>query len=490
MSTYSYHNFMFPFQWRIEGYENNIFSEQINLKNIDYSHSSNWERTFITPTAENEADDLYNERNYFYEFVHDALYDNGNNNSLIWHCERKEPQHGDVFYTIESKDKTYELKVSAINLNLYSTGVGVLTFYLYNEKYPEPYDVLKINQIGRRIFPPYIFSVEDRKIISKSIEIKGLHGNETGYREDFSGYTNQTKSNTPASFIINMIKEAATNITLKPVIDDRMFVQCWYKNDEWTKEYKSEKYHQFLSKGHWYEFVYIDDFDDPTCQNVGMRKKLMKESTYERWQNYGSLYGITRYSMVLLTNKDCPSYLTDYFETIYARMAELILVQKASVLRFSSEVTNISNLEEKKGFSEKVSSLYKEYIRFVNQIHFREISAQDQGIEMYKMLYDAMNLEKQVGKLDEEIEELYNYVSLREDHKQNKTISLLTWIATIAVPMTMVAGFFGMNNVDLDVQEGEQHYWYNLLSYQLLTAIIVTLLILLIILTIKNKRAK
>ena len=98
MNTYSYHNFMFPFQWRIEGYENKIFSEQINLKNIDYSHSSNWERTFITPTAEKEADDLYNERNYFYEFVHDALYDNGKGNSLIWHCERKEPQHGEVYY--------------------------------------------------------------------------------------------------------------------------------------------------------------------------------------------------------------------------------------------------------------------------------------------------------------------------------------------------------------------------------------------------------
>lgn len=485
MNTYSYHNFMFPFQWSIKGFENKIFSEQINLKNIDYAQSSNWERTFITPNVKKETDDLYNERNYFYEFVHDALYDNGNNNTLIWHCERKEPQHGDVFYTIESKDKSYELKVFAINLNLYSTGVGVLTFYLYNEKYPEPADVLKINQIGRRVFPPYIYSVEDRKIISKSIEIKGLHGNETGYREDFSSYTNQTKSNTPASFIINMIQEAATNISLKPVIDDRMFVQCWYKNDEWTNEFK-QHYHHFLSKGHWYEFVYIDEFGDPTCQNVGMRKKLMKESTYERWQNYGSLYGITRYSMVLLTNKDCPSYLTDYFETIYARMAELILVQKASVLRFSSEVTNISNMEEKKGFSEKVSSLYKEYIRFVNQIHFREISAQDQGIEMYKMLYDAMNLEKQVGKLDEEIEELYNYVSLREDHKQNSTISLLTWIATIAVPMTMVAGFFGMNNKELGVDD----VIYNSFLFQILVAIIVTVIIIFIILTIKNKRTK
>ena len=343
------------------------------------------------------------------------------------------------------------------------------------------------------MFPPYIKGVKDRKIIANSIEIIGLHGRPTEYSEDFSGYTNQTKSNTPAAFIVSMIQEAATNIKLSPVIDDRMFVQCWYKNDEWTEKYKREKYHQFLSERDWYAFVHIDEINQLTCHNDNMIRRLIKESTYNRWQEAGSLYGITKYSFMLLTDNkdDNRASLTNYFEPIYARMSELILVQKASVLRFSSEVTNISNMEEKKGFSEKVSSLYKEYIRFVNQIHFREISAQDQGIDMYKMLYDAMNLEKQVDKLDEEIEELYNYVSLREDHKQNSTISLLTWIATIAVPMTMVAGFFGMNNVGLDVdEEKEPILWYNTFSNQVLAAIIVTFIIIIIILTIKNRKPK
>ena len=485
MNRYSYHNFMFPFQWEIEGYGNKPFSDQINLRNIEFSQGSNWER-IIVPTVENEVDDLYNERNYFYEFVHDALYDTGKSNTLIWHCERKEPQHSDVFYAIESGDKLYELKVDAINLNLYSTGVGVLTFYLYNEKYPDPADVLKINQVGRRVFPPYINSVKDRIEIAKSIEIKGLHSCETGYREDFSRYTNKTKCNKPASFIENMILEAATNIQLKPVIDDRMFVQCWYKNDEWTNEFNGKEGYP----SHWYEFVFVDNLGNPTCQNKDMKKSLLKEATYERWQNYGSLYGISRYSMVLLTNNDCPNYLLTYFESMYARMAELILVQKASVLRFSGEVTNISNIDNKKGFGEKASSLYKEYIRFVNQIHFREVSAQDQGIELYQKLYNTMNLGEQVKKLDEEIEELYNYVSLSEDRENNSTISLLTWIATIAVPMTMVAGFFGMNNVDLDVKDEEPILWYNQIGYQILTAIIITLIIFIIILTLKNRKKK
>lgn len=486
MNPISYHNFMFPFQWWIRNYSNEVFSKQINLENIHYAVDSNWERC-LEPDNEVEADDLYNERNYFYEFVHDALYDNGNDNSLIRHFERKETKHGNVTYVISCGEKEYELKVYAINLNLYSTGVGVLSFYLYNENYPEPEDVLKINQAGRRVFPPYIGDVEKRELIAHSLEIKGLHGRVLGYREDFKGYSNKKECcYKPASFIVDMIHEVAENVDLKPVIDDRMYVQCWYKNDEWANKFSGNGYGEFLYGHNWYEFVFVDNFNGMTCQNEIMQKKLIKKATYERWQKWCSLYGISRYSMVYLTNSNCPNFLLTCFETIYARMAELILVQKASVLRFSSEVTNLSNMEVKHNFSEKVSSLYKEYIRFVNQIHFREISAQDQGIEMYQKLYEAMNLEKHVEKMDDEIEELYNYVSLKEDRDSSNTMSILTWIATIAVPMTVMAGIFGMNNRLF----GDKCGWVNCGFAQLLIVLVVTLLVFIGIKIYKNWRAK
>lgn len=485
MSIYSYHNFMFPFQWRIRDYDDRVFSEQISLNNITYVTGSNWVRN-PGPADDSEADSLYNERNYFYEFVHDALYDNGSDNSLIRHFERSETKHGKVKYVVNCGKKVFELRVGAINLNLYSTGVGVLSFYLYNESFPEPSDVLEINQAGRRVFPPFIGSVKYRGIIAHSIEIKGLNGLETGYKEDFNRYTNKTPANYLASFIVDMIHEVAENIDLKPVIDDRMFVQCWYKNDEWVQKFSGDKYEEFLEDKHWYEFIFIDDFNDTTCQNDIMRKRLIKIATYERWQRSGSLYGISRYSMVFLTNNGCPPFLLGNFETMYARMAELILVQKASVLRFSAEVTNLSNMEVKRTFSGKVSSLYKEYIRFVNQIHFREISAQDQGIEMYQILYEAMNLEKHVEKLDAEIGELYNYVVLKEDHKSNSTMSLLTWIATISVPMTVMAGIFGMNNRIF----GSADCWYNHGSVQLSIIFVTTIFVFISIFLVKNRRLK
>jgi Mg2+ and Co2+ transporter CorA len=57
-----------------------------------------------------------------------------------------------------------------------------------------------------------------------------------------------------------------------------------------------------------------------------------------------------------------------------------------------------------------------------------------------------MNLKEQVEKLDGEIEELHNYVSMREENRTNRTMSLLTWITTIFLPFTVVAGYFSMND--------------------------------------------
>lgn len=478
MSAISFHTFMFPFRWKINGLDDKPFSEQVNLENIRYALSSNWKR-ITTPTVEEEKDGLYNERNYYYDFVHPALYDDGSLHTLIRHYERLEPKHGDVTYKIvcgRDHDE-YILDVQSINLNLYATGVGVLSIYLNNNRYTEIKDVLAINQYGRRVFPPFIADAKGRNEIAHSLSFGGLNG---VYGEDFSGYSNKTPSNHPAAFIGKMVNEVAENIMMQPVIDDRMFVLCWYKNDEWAAEFDKD-YPKFISENKdWYKFLYVDSYWGLSCYNDEMRKELVEKATYERWQGLYSMYGITRYSMVYLTNTGTETeapFLFTNFETEYVRMAELVLMQRASVLRFSAEVTQISKLSGTKDFGERVSSLYREYIRFVNRFYFREISAQDQAIEIYQKLYDAMNLKEQVEKLDSEIEELHNYVSMRAESRTNRTMSLLTWITTIFLPVTVVAGYFSMNNFG-------DNPWFLLESILMICFAIVVISIVLII----NKR--
>lgn len=448
---YSYHVFYFPFKWEIKERENSLFAEQTNLDNIKWNPYSNW---LYNPEVidKKELDELYNEKNYYYEFVHPVLYDTGKENSILKHFERKEPKQRDVSYIISKRGgKTYKLKVDTINLNLYETGVGMLTFYLINERedQKEPQDILYINQYGRRIFPPFIADIEWRNEIAQYIKIEGLNGEPSLFYEDFSGYTNKRPWK-PACFINHLITDLYNGLEIRPVIDDRMYVTCWYANDNLSKKISGEFESFIYENNFWYNYLFVDR-DEPTCQNENMRKELTDDSTYYRWQRYGILFGVSRYSFVGLMNKS--SFSTDilfiHMRTIYSRMVELVLIQRASILRFSDEIASVGQLSKvkiiDKRLVERISSIYKEYIRFTNQIYFREVTSQDQGIELYKIMTDILKLQDYVDGLDKEIHELYQYVSLVDDKIRNRNAEKLNIIAAIFLPATLIAGLFGMN---------------------------------------------
>ena len=449
---YSSHTFICPFRWSIPADKNKLFSQQINLSRIEYRENSQWVRT-LDDEAEREI--VYDEKNYFFEFVHPILYDDGSEGSMIRHFERQE-LHAKmpVKYKIKHKspDKLYVLDVAGMALNLYATGVGTLIFNLHNtsEEQNTPDDILRINQYGRRFVLPFYSDRESRVETAEYLEISGLKS-EACLREDFLSIQ-PDQPNKPARFITELVEELTKNIEIAPIIDDRMFVVSWYINDELKTKY-ALKTQDSLEKdflygdNFWYRFVFVDGGSDPTCQNEKMYRELLEKHSYLRWQKWGTIYGITRYSMVMLIGAGAPEHLKTNMETEYTRMVELALVQRASVLRFSGEVSRISRLQEVSSkLSKKISVLYSEYIRFVNQIYFREITAQEQGIEIYEMLHESMNTRQQVEKLDDEVEELFNHVSLMEDRSSNKQMSYLSWVATLFIPISFVSSLYGMNN--------------------------------------------
>lgn len=472
MDYYSYHIFYFPFKWEVKGKENEIFSEQVDLDNIPISLHSMWERVQIEDSQYSqqkdtkEQEELFAERQYYYDFVHPALYDIKNvKNSIIHHYERREPKESVVEYHIKVKDKTYVLRLDALNVNLYSTGIGIMSFYLSNEKETQKDEksIRDINQFGRRIMPPHCgeFAKDGRNMLADSIQILGLHGDELRYSDSFD-YVKGVGSSLnrgfeciwqPAWFIKHLIEDLSSEMKVTPVIDDRMLVNCWYGNDDLANEIKTADKDEkipFLYSDLWYKHLFVDNGSDATCQNEEMKKRLLKESTYSRWQKYGTLYGLSRYSMVLLTDTQwfAKNVLAMHMRTIYSRMFELVIIQRASMLRFSGEVTKVSALkgDDNKVLADRIASLYKEYIRFINQIYFRSVTAQDQGIEMYEMLLRQFDSDTQIKDLDEEISELHQYVSLVNDQRRNENGEILNILATIFLPATLLTGVFGMNS--------------------------------------------
>jgi len=494
---YSFHYFLFPFRFdylnkciedKHQFYKEVSFDERVYKKIpflLEKLKENNWE---YKPFNLNETK-AYNEFVYFHDFVKDSLFnlDEIKDDISTSYFFRKKLDNLKLFLNVKKFsgfDKIYELDLISITLRIFDTGIGILAFEIENNEYERKEDILNINEYFRRIYPPFVgdnFSFEEvNKKYMANFEIK--KDKDTIYSQNLENDFKDIDSFRGVKispYILEILgKDIFTidikdekNFLIQPVIDERMFVMCWYGND--TLSYLASKYWYFKENCNekklfekiecknkeikhkklmdfWYEFLFVDA-NGKSIANKKMQKELLNKSTYLRWQEYGTLYGISRYSFVNFTTsedslkKNFAYYLVENFKGVYYQLVVLVLAVRASVLRFSDEVTAISDLEVSEDLYERVSNLYKNYLRFVNKLYFREISSQEQAIEIYEYFQKIMNLERDVKDLDNEISKLINYVYMIQEREENREMKKLTQVATILLPPSLVAGFFGMN---------------------------------------------
>jgi hypothetical protein len=466
------------------------FDERVNIKIIQEKLlNSDWEMKTIEAVDKENYCNFYAEYQYFYDNVRKAIYTYENDNKqIVYNYEyknddiEKDTWKYNIECLFESKEKKYinkkyRLDIGKIELKIYQTGIGILSFHLNNfNENTKKEDILRINEYGRRIYPAFLpVKTIQKKVLARNISIDYKKNN----GENVSLVKENFRENKDGKDIgdskINELKISATvmellgkyfksnerdlkedEIAIKPIIDDRMYVLSWYGNDLKSREV-CEDIQRYYKDEFWYKYVFIDA-GFPTCQNKDMFEGLLKEHTYLRWQNYRTLYGISRYSFVSLTSsyeqliENDAEYIVTHMKSMYYQVVCLSLAQRASILRFSNEASLIALKTDKKNVSDKVRNLYEKYIQFINCIYFREVTAQEQGIEIYKMMNKIMEIDRDINSLKEEISELHQYTTLidqneklKEEKETNRKINILTIIGTICIIPTIITGFFGMN---------------------------------------------
>lgn len=573
----SRHIFLFPFKWntrdtskttetsfsdsvRLDKFEEAIFGEEPKSVPEPDRTAFNWYREKFKLSSING----YNEFYYFYDYVREVLYDlesppasaGADNSDLIRHYElgrpegfkyviQLEPDPSPAANTADKKTtapqsveelKCVKLDIDSIQLNVFGTGVAILSFFLGNrdETQADPDTILKINALGRRLYPPF-FSLPPMKIgtsfefqsspayawealggtkkveLPQAIALEFSDGKQKNHKEDFISFSNLEDLNKQPFRLPNYISclfpkaqihscSSPGAIDLAPVLDDRMAVLCWYGGKEKVEAYaevKREKaireaeedFHKAVASNpegkhemqevaplqlmnpnnalgdFWYRFLFVDNatktvFDDQ------MGVELIQAHTYRRWLPL-TAYGVSRYSFVSLTSslavlrENNVAFLPQHVESIYYRMYELALVQRASVLRFADEITHFAHLKSAdlsssdtkyEHLTEQVTDLYQNYIRFINKIFFREVTAQEQGIELYDMIQGKLRLEKQVQDLDKELNELHTFVKLVEDRNMGKKLSTLTILGALLLIPTFVVSLLGLKPYEAAIE--------------------------------------
>ena len=326
-----------------------------------------------------------------------------------------------------------------ISIKAYDTGVAILQFSLENYKYPCSDDVLKINDFGRRIYPQFLGKGEKgidaakNKFYADRISIeadsdssgKSRHSDDSGYY-DHPFNIDLSDDQDPIQlreFISKLLGNRFKNrygkgkkrlkkgdVFINPVIDDRMFVICWYGNKRFAPELKNnactaQEKQSYTENDFWYKFLFVDG-EDKGCASKIMEKELLEKHTYIRWIKYGTLYGISRYSFMMLTNNRndfVRQHLLPHIQTMYYQIVILALAQRASILRFSDEVAYVSRLKDKG--SDKISILYENYIKLRKETEFNEQS-----------YIEKRRAEKNMGKIFKRMHD-----EVKEQNKKRRT---------------------------------------------------------------------
>ena len=473
----SYHIFYYAFLW----YDYEVGT--IPMKNKEKKKQCVWQdlKGFTSNTKWKRVREVdnspayFDEMCYFYEYTHQILFDKHENTHVL-HFERVELEENNsqVRYVIEAEGKAYNLKVDKICLDLYELVVGILSFYVENDMEDfDAKDVCAINFYGRCVYLPFRNAREVFCIPSK-LSIIGL-GDE--YSHEYKSLKDSFETSFSSWELPKHIYKllcsdlfcSYSNAVIAPALDNRMFVNCWYYDNDLAGELSSLdlKKDKNDSVFIWKAFYGIDKLDSSEGE---IDNEEVCAHTYTLWQNGGTLYGYTRYSFVVLTNTQ---FIKKHIQTLYSRILKLVLLQKSSILHFSKDIGVISLNQDNEEFLIKiVQRMYNQYITFLNHIYFDDITPQTQGMEFYNILQRELEVVKGVTKLNQSIGEVYNSLSAAMyASKRDRQSRALNWIAVLFLPPSLVTGFCGMS------QLWYKEFTFDLFMVECLWSVVITLML-------------
>lgn len=487
-------------------YSKHIFIASFKLENNsrDIISDDVWKEDFIDDvnTVE-ELVDNYANYNYFNEQAQDLIF-----NYKIDKDERDSKvvnyKFADIDSSVNSKyiinvneEKTYELNLDKIILKEYeieNEKIYLMMIYVTNNDYDSLSDIKNINQYGRRLYSPWIsldigngintecpddlkihirdkfiysndkndgkadlnykneeifkYNFDDKnKYKSYSERLNSIRQKEVNDKNDKSIIKNPHKSNLIQN-ILNYEKESKDEkIEIELINPDRMYVGFYVKNFliGRIKKYSSEKqeyaylYDDSLSD-QLYALAYIDG-GDATCQSRVMRKKLLQETIYDRWIDWETIHTVTHNGFGCIASDGAPyesvimPFLTEYME-----MMALVLLQRNLLLEFHKEAKDLSIQFD----SEELENLQKKYVKFKTQVLLFEVTPQEQGYEIYRLMQKQLYIDEEKEKLDDIMNSLYEVANVKHSIQLNITVKRLTGIAVILALLSFAVSVIDM----------------------------------------------
>jgi hypothetical protein len=180
----------------------------------------------------------------------------------------------------------------------------------------------------------------------------------------------------------------------------------------------------------------------------------VKDRTYQRWAESGSLYGFTYHSGAAWIPPYAEPPLTAHFKLLYFDMAILLLYIRVSLFDFSKRITELT-LEHQRSYlqhksddrwMEKYTKLRRDYLHFTNIYQYPLITNQQQGLELYAILRTQMDIQVMFDEVATDINIGHEFFNMLQTNSQVNSTIRLQQVATIGLPLSILAGAFALAN--------------------------------------------
>lgn len=491
----SFHYFLYPF----------VLEDKGNIRKLyDILKSAPcWVEEDNTGLGELVDYDLYTERKYFNEQARLLIYgeeaDTPQGELPIVNRLKFIPAGGGSL-TMGKQGKDYHLDIMEIRLNLYEVGVAMMVFgFAAPEDVRYGFDeVLLINQTLRRLFPPFI---PDEAKESENPDKLALHlvskheskecdvvykiaRNDKEKELYVDSYEKELPELIKAVLYFDMEEDKQRKIEglgIRLILDDRMHVMSLVRNNglsEIIKGYEVTKgdydiYTQKSLMDLLYKYCFVDKPEGLSCQNLHMEQSLLKEAIYDRWIDYGTIHGVTHHSMVCLTGEDKTwDVAAKPFLTEYVQMQMIALLQRTSIRYFADKVSKISsNIKTynvdmdtmEKETQMEIMNLQQMFLKCKNQILLDEVTSQEQGVELFDRMRNALYITKEIDALDNKINDLNQLASMDYDIKNGQkselTNKLINRLTVWSIPLAALALIVTALQTDPSWLDGAPGVW-------------------------------
>ncbi len=438
---YSYHTFFFPFLW---------YNGRKKLTRKTFTkclNSDNWIFEDLSDVSVSRTDGLYNQYHYFNAAARNAIYSGSENDAVVWNYRFNMPGSAGnkSKYVIRKDSSVINLPINSIRLKLFNTGIGIIIFELENYEYADVASINRINDYGRRIYMPYS---DGGDCGSCADEISLVYGDTVITTGKLTGRPETFRSTRIAEPLLYLLQNGKYSVTtdekkadrhtflIEPVIDDRMFVACYCTNKEFTdsiSEWKDGKYGYMYDAetkkpgddnnraAALYKMMFVDG-SFLTCRSRHMLAEMLgKKHIYDRWiEMGGNVIGITEYSMINVTaGVDGDDFLARNFLTEYVEMIILTLAQRATLLAFERMISDSALGKQ------NIKEIHKSYLLFQSQLLLKEVTPQQQGIELYRMLLDNMFIFEQTAEIEKQINSLFVQKTANYESSENRILFII-----------------------------------------------------------------